>query len=58
MKFIVDGPISLDLVLSLLIILIYFTQYSSSQYQASLAITQPLVDCLLNREKEFSFEVM
>ena len=37
---------------------IYPTQYSSSQYQASLAITQLLVDCLLNRKKELSFEVM
>ena len=38
--------------------LIYPTQYSSSQYQASLAITQRLVDCLLKREKELPFEVM
>ena len=33
-------------------------QYSGSQHKASLAITQPLVDCLLNGEKDFSYEAM
>ena len=32
--------------------------YSGSQYKASLAITQPLVDCLLNGEKDVSYKAM
>ena len=38
--------------------LIYPTQYSNSQYQASLAITRPLVDCILNDERKLPYEVL
>ena len=38
--------------------LIYSTQYSNSQYQASLAITRPPVDCILNGEREPLYKVM
>ena len=38
--------------------LIYPTQYSNSQYQASLTITRPLIDCILNGERELPYEVM
>ena len=38
--------------------LIYPTQYSNSQYQASLAITRHFVDCILNGERELPYEVM
>ena len=38
--------------------LIYPTQYSISQYLASLAITRPLIDCILNGERKLPYEVM